>query len=102
MFSPPDTNDWLLVLDAASANFLPPGQMIPLAPPAIRAEGQNVILSWETGDGLARLEVSSDLGSASVTSSWSSALGFTNAVGNQTEVTRPMSEPARYFRLRRP
>jgi hypothetical protein len=100
VFTPPDTNDWVLVLDDAAQNFTVPGQPATLGSLFIRASGDDLVVGWPAGDGSNRLETA--LVPPGGLPVWGPPGGVTNLAGDLTEVILPADAPARYFRLTRP
>lgn len=107
LFSPPNTNDWLLVLDQSSQNFPPPGQTVtaPRTDPEvtlqIREQDGNAILWWLDPGTPVVLEQTELFPGAGLIPPWASVTGPTNSAGGTNEVTIPFDLDRVFFRLRR-
>jgi hypothetical protein len=101
-FTPPSTNDWVLVLDDASKNYPPPGTFAAPGAVSLTVTNDELVLSWDQPLSPLRLETTPVFNPAALVPQWSGAAGITNVNGNTVEVRLPVAGDRGFFRLRLP
>lgn len=101
-FTPPSTNDWVLVLDDAAKNYPPPGTFAEPSPVSLVMTNGELVLTWEEPVGALRLETTPEFNPTALVPQWSGAAGVTNVNGNTVEVRLPATGDQGFFRLRLP